>query len=123
MASWTGEPTLASGEHILWQRLANRQQGPNRSMGGRIFLTELRVIFLPNRVDEATGGIAWCRDLSDIAAVTVEPRHFGVPFVTANVGLRKRLRIEARDAAVDLFLVNGLSEAVHRIEAAIATRS
>ena len=106
----------------MWQRLANRQQGPYRAIGGRLFLTDRRLIFVPNMVDLATGGRHWNRDLQDIARVGPEPRHFGIPFVTKDVGLRKRLRVEARDGSVDIFLVNRVSAAVRRLEAAVSTR-
>lgn len=120
MGSWIGEPALTFGEQILWRRLANRQQGPYRSMGGRLFVTDRRVIFLPNRVDKVTGGQSWSRDLTDIARVEVEPRHYGIPFVTKDVGLRRRLRVEGRDGTIEIFLVNRVKHAVARLEAAIA---
>jgi hypothetical protein len=55
MGSWVEEPATADGEEVLWRRAANRQQGPRRAVGGRIFLTNKRVIFMANRFDHATG--------------------------------------------------------------------
>ena len=85
-------------------------------------MTDRRVIFMPNRVDNATGGQSWSRDLTDIAKVAVEPRHYGIPFVTKDVGLRRRLRLEGRDGTIDVFLVNKVNEAVVRLEAAISPK-
>lgn len=121
MGSWVEEPVTADGEEVLWRRGANRQQGPRRVVGGRIFLTNQRVIFMANRVDHATGGDDWSRPLTDIVNVSVEPRRYGIPLVTANVGLRQRLRMECRDGTAELFVVNHVEEAVDRVRSATST--
>ncbi len=118
MGRWVDEPALAPGERVVWTTLANRQQGSYRAIGGRLFLTNIRLIFMPNRIDSATGGLAWSRDLADVRRVAIEPRHFGVPFVTSDVGFRRRLRLEARGGEVDIFLVNRVDAALSRITAA-----
>lgn len=121
MGSWVEEPSTADGEEIVWRCAANRQQGPRRVVGGRIFLTNRRVIFMANRVDHATGGRDWSRPLTDVVTVSVESRHYGIPLVTPNVGLRQRLRMECRDGTVELFVVNHVEDVVGRVHAAMSS--
>jgi len=98
---------------VVWTTLANRQHGSYRAIGGRLFLTNIRLIFMPKRFDSATGGLAWTRDLADVRGrhrTTTLRRSIRHP----GCCLRRRLRLEARGSDVDIFLVNrcrGLNEA------------
>ncbi len=76
---------------------------------------------MANHVDRATGGNDWSRPLADIVAVSIERRHYGIPQVTPNVCLRKRLRVECRDGAVELFVVNRVQDVADRVRAATST--
>ncbi len=78
-------------------------------------------MFMANRIDRTTGGDDWSRPLPDMVAVSIEPRRYGIPLVTPNVGLRKRLRLECPDGAVDLFVVNQGQDAVDRFRAATSS--
>lgn len=120
MGSWIDEVELAPGEQLVWKRLANRQQGAYRVVGGRLILTNQRLVFTPHKLDGATGGESWSRDLGRISRVAIEPRHLGLPLVTPNVGLRRRLRIEEHDGTVNVFVVNRVEDVVSAIAAAIA---
>ena len=85
------------------------------------FITDRRVMFMANRIDQATGGEDWSRPLTDIVGISVEPRRYGIPLLTPNVGLRKRLRLECRDGAVDLFVVNQVEDVVDRVRSATSS--
>jgi hypothetical protein len=67
--------------------------------------------FVLNVVDTHTGGQAWVCRLADIRSVGIEPRN---PRDMSG-GIRKRLRIESSDGAVDLFVVNRLNRVIPRI--------
>lgn len=120
MASWIDEVELAPEEQLVWKRLANRQQGAYRAVGGRLLLTNQRLIFMPHKFDSATWGKPWSQDLARITKVAIEPRHYGVPLVTPNVGLRRRLRIEEHDGTVNLFVINRVEDVAGAIAAAIS---
>ena len=95
--------------------------GRTEAVGGRVFLTNKRVIFMANRFDHAAGGDDWSRPLTDIVVVSIEPRSFGIPLVTPDVDLRRRLRMECRDGTVELFVVNHVEDAADRVRAAISS--
>lgn len=106
------------GENVIWRRYANREQSALRQVGGRLFLTSQRIVFVPNRFDDATHGEAWSTALTAIASVTVEPSRRALPFPGLAAAWRRRLRIESRDGRVDLFVVNRVDDVVMRLREA-----
>ena len=66
MGIWIARPALSETEAVVWQQLANRTQSANRAVGGRLYLTDTRLVFEPNRVDAATGGSRWSVPLGSI---------------------------------------------------------
>lgn len=113
-----GSPNLRPGEEILWRRNANYEQAALRYLGGKLFLTDRRLIFLPHRLDEATGGRSWACELTDISAVGVEPAQLSAPFFGLAARMRRRLRVEMRSGQNEFFVVNRVNEAVERIRSA-----
>ena len=81
MSWWVPPPALVAGEPVVWERAASQPQR-RRLVGGRLFLTPLRLIFQPNRLESATGGRLWAVPLHEITAVLPER------------GLRRKLRID-----------------------------
>ena len=78
-------------------------------------MTDRRLVFKPNRLDSATRGHPWSVDLSDIVEVGVEGREADVPFMGKAAKLRRRLRIRTT-VGVELFVVNGVDEAVAQLQ-------
>lgn len=115
MGVWFTTPALDAGETVKWRKAANRDQN-GRAVGGRLFLTEKRLLFRPNRIDSISGGKAWTCELSQIGAVGASPRD-GHPF---SGGLRPRLRVEMKDAEVERFTVNDLEDVIHYLEAEVS---
>ena len=60
------EPALEPGEEIRWEARANRFQQKIRSIGGRLYLTDRRLIFAPNKFETRIGGKAWTARLLDL---------------------------------------------------------
>ncbi len=98
----------------------SREQGSLRQIGGKLFLTDQRLLFMPNRFDDATGGDEWGCPLGDITAVGVEPRRPAIPFVGRTAALRRRLRVDLGSGDREVFVVNGVNEAVEVLRAATA---
>ena len=94
-------------EQVVWSQGANRMQG-GRAVGGKLFLTDRRLVFCPQWVDGATGGKTWDASLATVAAVGTAPKR----------GRRERLRIEIADGDEELFVVNRVAEVVSRLDAA-----
>lgn len=115
-----GQPELEQGEHVAWRQRVSREQSLYRQVGGELFVTERRVIFLPNRVDYATGGKPWSCALSDIATAAVEPsRRRLLALLGRTACLRRRLRLGGRDGWAELFVINQVDKACAKFQAAI----
>jgi hypothetical protein len=99
---FVAKPYLESGERILFKPGANRSQG-NRAIGGHLFVTNQRVIFVPNVVDRLTGAKQWACTLSEIDGVGTAARTFDKPF---SGGARRRLELHLDDDRRELFVVN-----------------
>ena len=113
------EPNLLFGEKVVWHRNANREQTSLRQVGGRLFLTNHRLLFVPNRFDDATGGDSWSCTTAEIAAVAVEPSRSALPFFGRTAQLRRRLRVEPRAGDAELFVVNRVEDAASTLRAAL----
>jgi hypothetical protein len=73
MGRWVREPELAEDESITMTLAANRQVRW-RAVGGRLFVTNERLIFEPNAVDRRSGGGRWECRLGSIRSVEVDRR-------------------------------------------------
>ena len=96
------------------ETFANRSQG-RRSVGGRLYLTNTRLIFQPHRMDSALKGRSWSSMLDQIREVAIDlpvGSHFAG-------GMRTRLLIRT-EAETDLFVVNHVEAAVDQIKQAAA---
>jgi hypothetical protein len=102
-------------ERASWSQLANRVQSSHRAVGGKLFLTDRRLVFCPHWVDAATGGKTWSLPLADIARVGITPKG-GDRFAG---GLRDRLRIELASGDQQLFVIKRLDEVTARLSGAI----
>ena len=87
-------------------------------MGGKLYLTTQRLLFVPHFLDRLLAGRAWSASLSDIADVGTSPRgEFKTgPF---SGSIRERLKVELRDGGVNLFVIKPPDEAAHRVRAAL----
>lgn len=72
MGIWFVDPTLAPNEKSLYRVTANRLV-TGRSLGGKLVVTNRRVLFEPNRLDQLTGGKAWAADATAIQNVAIAP--------------------------------------------------
>ncbi len=109
---WVTSHDADADERIEWSRAANHLQG-RRQVGGKLFLTNARLLFNPHHLDHALAGRRWSVSLEDIETVDTEPRLTGGFLDTLfGGGLRNRLRIDLVDESADLFVVNDLGTAV-----------
>jgi hypothetical protein len=115
-------PQLAAGEAVRWQRAAARQTIAQQTIGGRLYLTTLRLTHQPNRPSEALfGRRPWSMDRASIAKLSIEPRRPTIAFLGANAGLRRRLRVECVDGSTELFVINHLDDALRELRAELST--
>jgi hypothetical protein len=117
MGIFVRSPQLSGAESVLWKKAANRTQG-GRSVGGRLYLTDTRLIFQPNRFDAVTKGHPWSVPLAGIESVSTEAPD-GSPF---SGGLRTRLRLDLSDGDSAFFVINGIETAVQKIQEGIGPK-
>ena len=119
MGWWVAKPTLGGVEKIEASWGAGRQQTATRQVGGRLTLTNQRLVFVPNRFDALTGGRRWSVFLTQVREVGDIPRAMTVPMGGRAAQYRRRLRIEQTTGVVDAFVVNHLNDVIDRINAAL----
>jgi hypothetical protein len=64
-AWWLRKQEAREGEEVQWSSLANRFQG-SVSVGGKLFLTQSRLLFNPHLIDGAFRGKPWQVALPDV---------------------------------------------------------
>lgn len=105
MSLWFAQPKLGVDEAICWQSSAGRSLNRWITSGGRLLVTDRRILFQPNRLDSATGKKPWECPLSAVTGIEPVNRD---PTVLAG-GLRKRLGIKTTRGN-EAFVVNRLQE-------------
>jgi hypothetical protein len=100
------EPTFEEGEEVRWEARANRFQQKVRAIGGRIYLTDRRLVFAPSKFEEKTAGQAWSARLVDLDRAFVH-------------GPLKTVRVMAKDGEMHRFVIWPRVESAATIDAAI----
>ena len=119
---WLTSFRARPGEVIRWSAMANHSQGDPtkgfpRAVGGKLFLTNQRVLFTPHRFDYIFAGEKWEGEVAEIQQVGKEPHDRRLSGTTLFSGaLRDRLRLTFKDGSVVLFVVNDLDEALAQFQ-------
>jgi len=100
------EPTFEEGETVLWEARANRFQQKIRSIGGRIYLTDRRLLFAAHKFDEKLAGHSWSARLVDLDRAFVK-------------GPLKTVRVVENDGGEQRFVIWPRVESAATIDAAI----
>lgn len=102
-------------EHLVWKQRANRTQHSWRSVGGWLYLTNLRLAFRPHSFDAALYGEQWWAPLQVIAHVGKEKKSLRA---IQGGSLRDRLKITLDNGAEDLFVISKLDKVIDNLRAA-----
>jgi hypothetical protein len=102
-------PHLRTGEVIVSRKFANHFQATGRAVGGRLIVTDKRVIFQPHRLDSASGGQWWEVRLADVSSIGETPPGLGPN------NLRTSLWLDVKSSDNEYFLVNGLHDVIRRL--------
>lgn len=109
-SQWKPSQRRRDGEQVLKSFKANRTQSEGRAVGGKLFLTDQRLLFEPGSVDSKTGGEKVSIELNTIEKVSKESSGGrGLKDSLFGGGLRDRLRIDINDQNTELFVVSNLS--------------
>jgi hypothetical protein len=100
MVSCMDQPLpLEPGEQVTWRVTANRSCA-GIAVGGRLFVTDRRILFRPTGFEQGLGQEAWECQFSDVIDVDLAERELN--FFSG--GLRRRLRIRTNEST-ELFVV------------------
>jgi hypothetical protein len=110
MGVWVAKPKLEADERIRWQSTAGRSLNRWITSGGRLIVTNQRVLFQPNRFDVITGKKPWECPLTSVTGLYSLDRD---PTVLAG-GLRKRLEIQTLDGA-ETFVIDQLNDKIQTL--------
>jgi len=109
------EEALATREEetVRHSETCNRTQNRRRAVGGRLWVTDRRLVFRPHDFDDSLAGRSLAVSLDEIATVGTEPsslhprRFLRRPLdALFGGGLRTRLRVETVDGETDLLVVS-----------------
>lgn len=64
-------PVFEAGELVRWEGRANRMEG-RRAIGGKLCLTDRRLIFVPHRFERLIRSKPWAWSLSEIHDVEAD---------------------------------------------------
>ena len=112
MGAFVARPKLRQGESVEESVFANRVQG-GRAIGGKLFITNDRLLFVPHRIDKLLGGEVVAIELARTASIEA-----AVPdgsFFTG--GHRRRLEVRNREGRAEMFVVNHVDAVAQRIDA------
>jgi hypothetical protein len=101
-------PDLHEGEEVRWSARTNMLQYRSRAVGGRLYLTDQRLVFGRSRLESFLGGKEWKALLENLASATV------------GEGRRDELVIESNEGVIERFLTKETHQAAEFIEAAIS---
>ena len=111
---WLARHDAEEGEIVLWHIPANQTQG-SLARGGRLYLTNQRLLFCPHLVDYVLRGKRWAARLDAIVVIDKQRKDFH----PLSGGVVDRLRITGRDGESALFVVWNVDEVINRLRAAI----
>jgi hypothetical protein len=98
-------PELLSGEAVKWSAKANMMQQRIRAVGGRLYLTDRRLVFGRNKAESHLGGKEWSADLGELAS--------------ASSGGRRSIRVERNDGRVERFIIGSPQGSAETLDRAI----
>jgi hypothetical protein len=102
------EPDFEAGEVVRWEARANRFQGKVWAVGGGLYLTDRRLIFVPNKLESRVFfARTWSASLGDLDRAVVG----GGPLRTIGV--------VNRDGKTSRFMIGARNDSAARINAAI----
>jgi hypothetical protein len=125
---WLAHSEAQAGEQVVWSCFASRTEGfgeaTEREIGGKLFLTDQRLLFSPHLLDYAQGGERWATPLDAICKVDVQPLGEGRILITGRTSfggaVRDRLRINLQNGNKEVFFVTCLKDKIQRISDAVA---
>ena len=108
-------PELLESEEIILAYPANMTQKDWRAVGGKLFITNQRIIFTTNVIDDKLGGKSFSRAREDVDYIFIKERKLSFSELFSG-GLINRLGLKLKDNSEVFFVVNELDETINSIK-------
>lgn len=99
-------PEFQAGEQIRWSARANRIQRRVGAVGGRLYLTDRRLIFGCSKLEGLLGGKEWSAPLVELASATPQDHV-------------RTIHVGTADGGVERFVIGSKQESAEIIDGAI----
>lgn len=113
---WMSTYRLDEDEELVTKYPTNYFQGDSRPLGGRLYLTDSRAIFLPHRIDSLLGGSAVPLPYDRIRGVRIETPDDRDESTRM---MPERLQIDTTNGKTHLFVVSDVEKAHRRMKHAL----
>lgn len=111
---WVTSPESRSGEELIAAFYVNYMRSGSRPLGGKLYLTDQRVLFCPHVLDSILGGDPMWVDLEDIEHVT-DTGARAESAESEDDDAPRKLRVELADGTHESFVVSDLDDAIDAI--------
>ena len=108
---WTSCQKLMTGETVQWSCFANHTQSSRRAVGGRLYVTNYRLLFNPHIFDFILFGKKWNVHLKEVKSITKAAGGKNL----FNGSIRERLKITQKNQIEDYFVVRDIDKLINRI--------
>lgn len=115
MFDWVAKPILNESESVGLVYPANHTQNGWRAVGGKLFVTNKRIIFVPNMLDDKLAGKSVEIAHEQVSEIFFKERSVSIRELFSG-GLWERLGVRLADGTAHLFVVNDL----HQVRGGIA---
>jgi hypothetical protein len=115
--AWFNQIQLMDHEEITLSYPANHTQG-KRAVGGKLFVTNMRLAFAPNRIDANLGGKTWELPLTNFASTGTDKPRVSILEIFSGA-LRTRLSIQSNHGILQYFVVSNPQKVAADISSAI----
>lgn len=108
-------PELLESEEIILAYPANMTQKDWRAVGGKLFITNQRIIFTINVIDDKLGGKSFAKAREDVDYIFIKERKLSFTELFSG-GLVNRLGLKLKDNSEIFFVVNELDKTINSIK-------
>ena len=115
--TWFNEVQLSDGEEIILSYPSNHTQA-KRAVGGKLFITNQRIAFAPNRIDANMGGMSLELPVAEITSIGTEEPHYTITEIFSGAW-RARLVIHSSDMHPQYFVVKDPAAIASKIRAVV----
>ena len=108
-------PELLESEEIILAYPANMTQKDWRAVGGKLFITNQRIIFTTNVIDDKLEDKSFAKAREDVDYIFIKERKLSFTELFSG-GLVNRLGLKLKDNSEIFFVVNELDKTINSIK-------